>query len=350
MNCKKISALIIFSLLIVSFIGLAEKIYITWHKFLKTPIVVEGQSIHYFFKSGDTIKFLADCLHARGKLKHPMYLVLYAELRGWSKQLKAGEYCFVGPLTPKQVLHQVINAQVVQHKIIFIEGWTFKEMLNQLNQIKIIKHQLTHLSKLQLLNKLTISHHHLEGLFFPDTYNYIYGDTDTEILKGAHVYMLQLLHQQWQQRANNLPYRSAYQALIVASLIQKEATLPSEDPLIASVIINRLKKNMYLQIDPTVIYALGSAYKTPLTSANLRVKNPYNTYLHKGLPPSPICMPGFVAIEAALHPAETNYLYFVAKGDGSHVFSKTLQDHDIAIRKYILNKPTKKTTNEHTKS
>lgn len=348
MNCKKKSALIILILLIISLIGISAKIYVTGHKFLKAPIVAAGQSIHYFFKPGDTVKSLADCLHVQGKLKHPHYLMFYAEIKGWSKQLKAGEYCFVGPLTPKQVLHQVINAQVVQHKIIFIEGWTFKDMLDQLNQLKLIKHQLTHLNKAQLLKKFAIRHHHLEGLFFPDTYNYIYGDTDVEILNGAHVYMLELLHQQWQQRADNLPYQSPYQALIVASLIQKEARLPSEDPLIASVIINRLKKNMYLQIDPTVIYALGSAYNNSLTSENLRIKNPYNTYVNKGLPPGPICMPGLIAIEAALHPATTNYLYFVAKGDGSHVFSETLNDHDIAIRKYILKKSTIKTSNEHT--
>lgn len=331
----------IFSLLFFLLFGFCIKLYSNWHTFLNTEIVLPGQTIHYFFKEGDTIKSVTDYFSKYGNLKHPTYLIWYAELKGDTTKLKAGEYCFVGPLSAKKMLSMIVNGEVVQHKIIFIEGWTFAQMLQQLNHANAIKHLLSGLSTNEILLKLHIKHDYLEGLFFPNTYQYIYGSSDLDILKRAHQLMQQQLQLAWQQRDENLPYQSSYQALIVASLIEKETALKQEQPIIASVIINRLKKNMNLQIDPTVIYALGPLYTGNLTADNMRVASIYNTYVNKGLPPSPICMPSENAIYAALHPAKTDYLYYVAKGDGSHSFSETLQQHDKAIQEYLKTKNEK---------
>lgn len=330
--------LIIFSLLFLLFCGFIVKFYFNWKTFLRTNIVAEHESLHYFFPPGKTLTTLGVYLAKNANLRRPIYLIWYAKLKGYSKNLQAGEYLFVGPLTPAQLLSKIKNGEVIQHEVTFIEGWDFHEIQHKLDEIKTIKHELNNLSHVELLLKLKSDRDYVEGLFFPDTYSYIYGTSDVEILKRAYTQMQEHLNSLWQQRAKDLPYQSPYEALIVASLIEKESAYVKEQPLISSVIINRLKKHMYLQIDPTVIYALGSTYQGNLTSVDMLIKNPYNTYKNKGLPPSPICMPGLMALQAALHPAESEYLYFVAKGDGTHYFSKTLTDHDIALKKYLFNK------------
>jgi UPF0755 protein len=334
---KKGTIIILVLLLVLGVI--AQGFYGKWRSFLQTEIVSKNQNIHYILTRGDTIHSVAALLEKKANLKNPAYLIWYAKLTGVSKDLKAGEYNFAGPLTASKLLNQLTEGNVVQHEITFVEGLTIRDIIEELKKTPNIQHELPKLSSNELLLKFgIIKHNHLEGLFFPNTYQYIYGSTDLSILKRAHSAMLQLLQKEWQQREKDLPYKSAYEALIAASMIEKETGLKSEQNLISGVIVNRLRKHMYLQIDPTVIYGLGSKFNDKITLADLRAKNPYNTYVKKGLPPTPICLPGQSAIYAAMHPAKTDYLYFVSKGDGSHVFSTNLKAHDQNIRKYILKK------------
>lgn len=337
---NKGSAIIL--ILLVAFGAIGGTLYIKWQQFLKTDLLLKNQTIHYMLTQGDTIRSIANTLEKKGNLKHPTYLVWYAKLTGVSKELKAGEYNFVGPLTPRLLLKELTEGNVIQHEITFVEGLTINDIIKELQETPNIKHEIPKLSKNELLLKLGIKHNHLEGLFFPNTYKYIYGSSDLSILKRAHAAMLKRLNYDWQHREKGLPYKSAYQALIVASMIEKETGLGSEQPIVSGVIVNRLRKRMYLQIDPTVIYGLGNTFNGKITLADLRAKTPYNTYVNKGLPPTPICLPGQSAIYAAMHPAKTDYLYFVSKGDGSHVFSTTLKAHDQHIRTYILKEPHSK--------
>ncbi len=324
--------------------------FLQFRNFLRTPVISHQQNFYFILTPGNTIHTVADALQQKANLKHPLFLVWYVQLTGVSKALKAGEYDIKGPKTIRQVLNVFIKGRVVTHKVTFIEGHTFAQVKAKLARLKNIKHELSYLSKQSLLSMFQSKQKHLEGLFFPDTYQYTYGVSDISILKRAQQRLQKVLQQNWNQRAKNLPYKSPYDALIVASLVEKESALKSEQALIAGVIINRLKKHMFLQIDPTVIYGAGKDYQGTITLADLRADNPYNTYVHKGLPPTPICLPGEDAIHAALNPTNTQYLYFVSKGNGSHAFSTSLKQHDKNIKKYILNKPQNINTHEHQNS
>lgn len=337
-----ITSIVIILLLLVS----GWVFWSKWNDFLKTNIIKKGDSVHVFISSGDTIRTIAADLVKNANLANPTYLIWYVKIKGVSKDLKAGEYNFEGPMTPYQLVQQMKEGKVVQHSITFVEGLTIANILQELKNNPNIKHDTLSLSNKELLLKLKIKHNNLEGLFFPDTYRYIYGTSDLTLLKISHQKMLKVLGLEWKNREKNLPYKTPYQALIVASMIEKESALQNEQELIAGVIINRLKKNMYLQIDPTVIYGIKDNFNGKITLTDLRSNNVYNTYRHKGLPPSPICLPGQSAIYAALHPSRTDYLYFVATGNGSHIFSKTLKQHDKNIREYILKETETETKTE----
>jgi len=322
------------------FIGFASKIYFEWQRFLATPVIPQGQQLEYIFVPGSTIKDLALFLQQKKYLKRSYLLVWLAQLNGQATHLKAGEYLFQGGILPKALLEQMSRGEVRQRDITIIPGWTFHRIRQALAKVPHLRHVIAKLTTAEILIRLGSSHKNLEGLLYPDTYRYTMNTSDFDVIKKAYGSMQKKLHQAWLDRAPNLPYLSSYDALIVASMVEKETALPKERPLIAGIIINRLRKKMYLQIDPTVIYALiyksASHFQSVLTSSDLRVKSPYNTYIHKGLPPTPIAMPSEKSIIAALHPAKTNDLYFVAKGDGSHYFSTSLKQHDKAIEKYLL--------------
>jgi UPF0755 protein len=251
-------------------------------------------------------------------------------------RVRSGEYRLDPGMTPSQVLRKLASGQVVQHRFTIVEGWTFSELRRALARHEAVMHTLGGLSDEEVMAALGAAGVHPEGWFLPETYLFPRGTRDLEILRRAHSAMRDLLERLWPERDPGLPLREPYEALILASVVEKEARLPEERARIAGVLARRLALGMRLQADPTVIYGLGPDYGGRLRRADLERDTPYNTYTRAGLPPTPIAMPGRAAIEAALRPEQGDALYFVARGDGSHHFSATLEEHNRAVRRYIL--------------
>jgi UPF0755 protein len=290
-----------------------------------------------------TLSQLAFRLQSRGFLHYPRSFIVIAQYHGMKHRLRVGQYRIDAKMSLRQLMDNITQAKgMVQHHITFIEGTTLLRILQQCHRDANLDHYYEKLTLAQKQQLFSTQHQSLEGLFFPDTYQFVWGNSDVVILQQARKKMQQILAQQWQQRATGLPYKNPYQALIVASLIESESPRQDERPIVASVVINRLKKRMRLQIDPTVIYAMHKQYGTRLQAKDLRYKSRYNTYLHYGLPPSPINMPSLGSIHAALHPAHTDYYYYVAKGNGRHAFSRTYRGQKLAINEY-LRRPTIRT-------
>ena len=285
---------------------------------------------------GATIKSLANDLHQKGYLKQKDYLRIWARLQGVSTKLKAGEYTVQPGDSLTDLLNKMVSGKVEQYKLTLIEGWTFNESLMELYRNPHVNHTLSGHTNEQLMERLGYKDEHPEGRFYPDTYFINKNTSDSEILKRAYLTMQQILEDAWRKRDADLPFKNAYEALILASIVEKESAAPEERTKIAGVFINRLNKNMRLQTDPTVIYGMGNAYKGDIRFRDLRQDTPYNTYTRKGLPPTPIAMPGREAIKAVMHPEKTDALYFVAYGDGSgrHFFSSNLEDHNNAVDLY----------------
>lgn len=290
-------------------------------------------------KPGTTLHGVASELVDRGWIPHPYYLQLHARRTGQGDRIQAGEYAVTSTTTPLELLDRMVAGDVVQYSLTLVEGWTYRNafMTVQLHDKleKTLPVELMNEPK-ALMKALGLPDKHPEGQFFPDTYHFPAGTTDVEFLKRAYRVMQETLAEEWQQRAADLPYENAYEALIMASIIEKETAVPEERDEIAGVFVRRLQKGMKLQTDPTVIYALGQAYDGNIRRKDLQVDSPYNTYARIGLPPTPIALPGRESIHAALHPAEGETLYFVSRGDGSHYFSKTLREHNRAVAKYQL--------------
>ena len=268
----------------------------------------------------------------------PQAYYLYLEVRLQKKQgqLKAGEYLIKQGTTPLQLLDQFVNGKVEQYAVTLIEGWTFTQIMDEIRKSSHLMQTLNVTDNMQLMHALNAVERNPEGLFFPDTYLFPGNTTDIEFLHRAYVRQQQILNEEWQQRADELPYNSPYDALIMASLIEKETALAEERPMIAGVFVRRLQKGMPLQTDPTIIYAMADKFNGNLTKEDMSIDSPYNTYLHVGLPPTPIAMAGRESIHAALHPEGGNALYFVAKGGGAHQFSDSLSEHNKAVAKYQL--------------
>jgi len=312
-------------------------LYWQLHHFLNTPLITK-QPITYELKANSTSSDLARELHKQGVLAHPTYLKWLARWQGDVTRLKRGEYLFPVGTTPRQLLRRVVKGQVIQYNFTIPEGWTFQQILQGLDNDPHIDATLKGLTPKQVMARLGHGGQNAEGRFFPNTYRFAGGTKDTVVLKKAYQLMSTNLGKAWQGRGRELPYKDAYQALTVASMIEKETAIDNERPVIAGVILRRLHKHMRLQIDPTVIYGLGKSFDGSLTKADLQALTPYNTYRKNGLPPTPICSPGLNAIEAALHPVRGTYLYYVATGYGGHFFSTTLKAHQQAVaayRKYL---------------
>lgn len=299
--------------------------------FLFSSAVDEEAGKQYFLRPGTSTKTLVADLFQQGIIKYPTLFSIYTHLQP-HQILKTGEYYFPKGSTPFSIWRQVTQGTgLVYHAFTIVPGWSFKQLLHELGQTTDLRHITTKLDDKKIMEQLGYANISPEGQFFPETYYYTRGVPDLVILKRAIDLMQNRLNEVWKNRVPDLPYKNTYEALIAASIIEKEAYLDNERPLIAGVLVNRLKRDMLLQFDPTVIYGLGQRYHGKIHKDNLLENNAYNTYVHKGLPPTPIAMPSMTSIVAALHPLETNYLYFVAKGDGSHQFSKTLLEHHVAV-------------------
>lgn len=277
-------------------------------------------------------------LERNGLIEGAFWLRLYWRLHHAETSLYAGEYALTPGMRMQDLLKRWLDREVVQYHLTLVEGWSFRQLRANLEASPKLAQSLEGLTDEQVMAQLGYPDLHPEGRFFPDTYQYTKGVTDLDILKRAFARLERILQEEWAKRAKNLPYDTPYQALIMASIIEKETGVPEERDQIAGVFVRRLEKGMLLQTDPTVIYGLGEHYTGQLNRTHLRTPTPYNTYTQAGLPPTPIAMPGRAAIQAALHPAAGTSLYFVAKGDGSHVFSDTLEQHNLAVRQYQLNR------------
>jgi UPF0755 protein len=306
--------------------------------YAKTPLNIRPDAQEITIKPNSSLKSIAKQLVAQGVLKTEWPFVLLAKVLNKAPYLQAGDYTLNKNVNPYQLLLSLNHGKSTQGAITFIEGKTFKQMRQRLSKNDAIKHTIQNLSEAEVMQLVGKGEPHAEGLFFPETFYFDRGTLDTVILKRAYEIMQIKLEKAWQTRASNLPYKSRYEALIMASIIEKETGKASEREMIAGVFINRLRIGMRLQTDPTIIYGMGDDYKGNIRRKDLLKDTPYNTYTRSGLPPTPIAMPGLASIEAALHPADTKALYFVGKGDGSHAFSNSLAEHNRAVVKYQLQK------------
>ena len=304
---------------------------------LQEPVKLpQGQSsLVWQVDKGSSLTQVNRQLHLREILSHPKLLSLYARVSGRTA-IQAGHYQIEQGQTALQLLEKFNQGAVISYQITFPEGWNFQQWIAQLATVEQFA-KISELSQAQLMTAANINKAHPEGWLFPDTYSYTHEDSGVDIIARAHRKMLQVLDQAWQGREQDLPYANSYEALIMASIVEKETGQVSERPTIAGVFVRRLNKGMRLQTDPTVIYGLGEAYKGNITRKHLKTLTAYNTYRINGLPPTPIAMPSAAAIEATLHPEDGTSLYFVARGDGGHYFSDSLKEHQKAVRQYQIN-------------
>ncbi len=290
----------------------------------------------FLIRSGSNIKTIAQDLTREGIIEDPWLFILLARLKGVETSVRAGEYRIEAEQSPDDLLETFTRGSSIQYSLTVIEGWTFRQMLDALAADPILEQTLGDRSDAEIMSLLGRPGEHPEGRFFPDTYRFPKGTSDVDFLRRAYQVMESHLEREWNQRDPDLPLANSYEALILASIIEKETAVGFERPLIAGVFVERLRRNMRLQTDPTVIYGIGASFDGDIRFRDLKADTPYNTYLHAGLTPTPIALPGLESIRAALHPARTNALYFVSKGDGTHHFSATLEEHNAAVRRYQL--------------
>ncbi|MBX3649265.1 MAG: endolytic transglycosylase MltG [Betaproteobacteria bacterium HGW-Betaproteobacteria-14] len=316
----------------------AALVFIAWMGYFATrPLALEAGPIEFTIKAGSTLRSASRQIEEAGVAMPAWQFTLLGRLLGKAAGIKAGSYEVSLGITPLKLLDKLTRGDVTQTDIVLQEGWTFRQMRMALDAHPGIRHDTTGLSEREIMEKLGVEGR-AEGRFFPDTYLFARGSSDLDILKRSLHQMDKVLLAEWESREEGLPYASPYEALIMASIVEKETGQPLERTRIASVFLNRLKRGMLLQTDPTVIYGLGEQFDGNLRKRDLLADGPYNTYTRPGLPPTPIAMPGLAAIQAALHPARTEMLYFVARGDGSSQFSRTLEEHNRAVAKYQLRK------------
>jgi len=306
--------------------------YLQYQKALNAPLVAEGDGI-ITVKRGDTLTSLNRELVQRGVIHSDWVLPVYARLNPQAANIKAGDYRIDANASLPSLMNDITNGKVVVYNITVVEGKTFKDLRASLVQTAGIEHILNDKTDAQIATLLGIEGSP-EGWFMPETYQFHRGTSDLELLKRMYGEMQRTLEQEWPNRADGLPLANPYQALILASIVEKETGVASERPQIAGVFVRRLQKDMLLQTDPSVIYGAAD-YHGDLTRKHLQTDTPYNTYINKGLPPTPIALPGKASIQAALHPADGDSLYFVADGKGGHTFSATYEEHQQAVARYL---------------
>jgi len=305
--------------------------------FLHTPVALDETGLDFAIESGTSFRAVSDDLAEQGVISNSRAFRAYARWTGKASAIQAGDYHIEAGTTPIELLEQFTSGDVKLYSFTIIEGWNHYELLHALQENEVIEATLTDEDWAALLEELGASGGHPEGLFLPETYHFPRNTSDREVLRQAFDLMQKVLAEEWDQRAEELPVSSPYEALILASIIEKETARVDERPRISGVFTRRLNKRMRLQTDPTVIYGIGPGFDGNLTRRDLQTDTPYNTYTRSGLPPTPIAMPGRAAIHAALHPADGDELYFVATGldDGSHTFSATKDEHDAAVAEYL---------------
>ena len=299
--------------------------------------LLNSDDIQYNLKKGSTLKQVLFELTDLGILSNPYYLLFEARQTNKGNLIKAGEYRIQPGTTPRQLLDQFIDGKQVQYSLTLIEGWNYREVFKALKEHEQLVQTLDDLTPEEIMNILDMQGVHPEGQFYPETYHFPKGTTDVDFLKRANLRLQTVLNEEWENRAEDLPYQTPYEALVMASIIEKETGAAEERGMIAGVFVRRLLKDMKLQTDPTVIYAMGEQFDGNIRKKDLSIDSPYNTYVYKGLPPTPIAIAGRAAIHAALHPQDGKALFFVSKGNGLHYFSETLEEHNQAVRKYQLN-------------
>lgn len=302
--------------------------------FAMRPIDVPDYARAFSIEQGRSLRGVSEQLARRGLVSDRWSFFAFARFMGAAGNIKAGSYETGAQIAPYQLLEKLVKGEFAQSQLVFIEGWTFAQLRAALDAHPALKHDSTGLSEAQILQHLGAEAQSPEGLFFPDTYYFAVDSSDLALLKQAYLRMQTKLQTLWAQRAPGLPLATPYQALIFASIVEKETGRSEERPLVAAVFINRLKRGMRLQTDPTIIYGLGASFNGNLHRRDLQRDNSYNTYTRRGLPPTPIAMPGEASIIASLHPADSPVLYFVARNDGTHQFSSSLADHNRAVNKF----------------
>ena len=309
--------------------GAAAAVYVAL-----VPISLPREQIEFTLTPGSSMRTAAREIAASEVGSEPWVLVALARLMGVETSIKAGSYQISRGTTPLELLRKLTRGDFTQAELAFIEGWTFRQMRQRIDAHPDLRHETRNLSEGEIMRLLGAPELSAEGAFFPDTYLFAKKSSDLELLARAYRAMQRHLQEQWQARADGLPLREPYQALILASIIEKETGRDQDRAQVAAVFSNRLRLGMPLQSDPTVIYGLGDAFDGDLRKRDLLADTPYNTYGRRGLPPTPIAMPGLASLQAALHPTTSDALYFVARGDGSSQFSRTLAEHNQAVLRY----------------
>ncbi|MFC7517727.1 endolytic transglycosylase MltG [Herbaspirillum sp. GCM10030257] len=320
----------IFSIIVFALLAAAGVTFIA-----NQPLIGrEDRPIEFSVKAGSSVRSTGQQIAGAGVPVNPWVFELLARLTGKASRLKAGSYEAKPGTTPLTLIDQLVRGEFAQEGLAIIEGWSFKQMRQAIAAHPAIRHDTAGMSDRELLEKIGVQYTHPEGLFFPDTYRFAKGASDLIIYKQAHSLLQKRLNEAWARRSPSVPYKSPYEALIMASIIEKETGQKSERNLIAAVFVNRLRKGMLLQTDPTVIYGMGEKFQGNIRKRDLETDTPYNTYTRAGLPPTPIALPGAESLEAALNPANSDALYFVARGNGTSEFNNNLADHNRAVNKY----------------
>ena len=326
---------------LVGFVVLVGSLLLAWawmqyQGFRETPLAIGPEGLVYEVPRGASLAAVALDLEARGVIDNARYLAWYGRYTGQANRIRAGEYRLEPGLDPDGLLALLVSGRTVTYGLTLIEGWNIRQVRAAVAAHPVLEHTLEDVDDAALMALLGRPGQHPEGRFFPDTYHFSRGTSDLDFLRRAMQAMDRELEAAWAARVADIPLETPYQALILASIIEKETGLAEERRDIAGVFARRLRLGMKLQTDPTVIYGMGERFDGNIRRADLREDTPYNTYVHKGLPPTPIAMPGREALRAAVDPAPGEALYFVSRGDGSHVFSATLEEHNAAVRKYQL--------------
>ncbi len=325
--------LLFFLALLAMGLGLAGKT-VQWSRQPILPLDATQPPKEFSIKPGSGVRGTAQQIAEAGIPLNPILFELFARATGQASKLKAGDYELATGTTPAELIGHLVRGDFVQKSLVIIEGWTFRQMRAAIAAHPSLTHDTAGLSEQQLLQKIAANYAVAEGLFFPDTYLFASGTSELQIFRRAHTLMLKRLAEKWEKRDTAVPYKTPYEALIMASIVEKETGQKSERGLIAGVFVNRLRRGMMLQTDPTVIYGMGDLYQGKIHKRDLLTDTAYNTYTRTGLPPSPIALPGAAAIEAALQPVQTEALFFVSRGDGTSHFSSNLGEHNRAVNKF----------------